>query len=153
MHFHSYTSRLDPPWKIFLDPRLGIPKLKTALWHGRRIKIMRGINIQGQLIAVVLRGNDLAIVYFVFIIFYEPVDVQIWTLLTRRQWRMSVTQVAVKAKPWGSFYFMPPPPCFAPVGFASWNRLALGELESIVYFNCIFLLNLNIYIVKRDTKN
>ena len=22
MHFHSYTSRLDPPWKNFLDPRL-----------------------------------------------------------------------------------------------------------------------------------
>ena len=38
---------------------------------------MRGINIQGHLIAVVLRGNDLAIVYFYFIIFYGPVDVQI----------------------------------------------------------------------------
>ena len=22
VHFHSYTSRLDPPWKNFLDPRL-----------------------------------------------------------------------------------------------------------------------------------
>ena len=49
---------------------------------------MTDIDIQGQLIAVVLRGNDAAFFWpllIFIIIFYGPVDVQIKTLLTRRQ--------------------------------------------------------------------
>ena len=57
------------------------------------------LSIYSTLIAIVLTNYDVAFLYYVdFHLFYDgAVDIQIWTLLTRSQCKVSDTRVTVMA--------------------------------------------------------